>query len=371
MLRLPKSSEKEAARYIYCMLFGAIGDTIGFRNGIWEFAPKNPETSDIILYQFISLGGINNLDLSNWRVSDDTVMHMATAKALLSDYKDSKELVDNIAKEYVKSMNNMKNRIPGITTENSLEKIKNGTKWYNLPYDPNGGGSGGAMRTMCIGLAFYKEKDLDKLIATSIESGRITHNNAIGYLGAFVSALFTSFAIRQIDLDQWPFKLLELLNGDKIDDYIKKTKRDFTNYLKDKQLYIFKWEEYISLRFKDSKFISSFEKEMNHMIIPSARSKWYNDNFHLRKNFDPGADGLDSCIIAYDCLIDCNNSWEKLIVYSTLHAGDNDTTGSIAAALYGAYYGKESGFIPDTNAIYLEYNEDLLKLAVEIFKKYH
>ena len=46
-----------------------------------------------------------------------------------------------------------------------------------------------------IGLIYYKETDLEKLIENSIIASRVTHNYTLGFLGGLVTALFTSFAI--------------------------------------------------------------------------------------------------------------------------------------------------------------------------------
>merc|ERR1719189_322072 len=64
---------------------------------------------------------------------------------------------------------------------------------------------------------------------------------------------------------------------------------------------------------------------------------------------NPGCKGHDSVLIAYDALLwvetqlepDCAPStrWAELCHRAVLHRGDNDSTGSIAAAWFGAIHG--------------------------------
>lgn len=99
-------------------------------------------------------------------------------------------------------MKHMSGRAPGGTCISSARKINNeGTNWNELAFSKRGGGCGASMRAACIGLYFYN--NYDKLIEVSIESGRITHHNPLGYLGALVAALFTAFSINGIAPREW------------------------------------------------------------------------------------------------------------------------------------------------------------------------
>jgi ADP-ribosylarginine hydrolase len=64
-----------------------------------------------------------------------------------------------------------------------------------------------------IGIKFLSLKmqdpyDMTKLMEISIESGRTTHHNPLGYLGSYVAALFTAFAIQEVHPNRWLSLLL-------------------------------------------------------------------------------------------------------------------------------------------------------------------
>ena len=85
-------------RYIMCMLAHALGDTIGFKNGDWEFNNGIKKFSvtlaNEILNEFISLGGVNRIDISKWIVSDDTAFHLMTGKTFVDDEFDREKTID-------------------------------------------------------------------------------------------------------------------------------------------------------------------------------------------------------------------------------------------------------------------------------------
>lgn len=353
-----------------CMIAHALGDTIGYKNGDWEFMFSLDK-----VYEFINLGGVNHISFKDWIVSDDTMLHIALCKSLVSNYNSINTLCEIFSNHLIKafdefSKEGFNKRAPGNITLNAVKAIKNGAKWNELSYNINQGGSGAAMRTACVGLAYYKEEDLDTLIQVAIETSRITHNSAVGYLGGLVTALFTSYAIRNINILEWPFRLLELYENKRIHKYIQASKRDIKEFESDSIIFFEKWKTYVNDKFKDGKII-----ERKSSINLYLRGKYYQEKFGYvssttsdkHHNF-PGSGGDDSVIISYDCLLDARNNWEKLIFYAMLHIGDTDTTGCIAGAWYGAYYGLDD--VPANHLRYLEYKSILEELSDELYNKF-
>ncbi len=411
--------------YVACMLLHALGDTIGFKNTEWEFSEGGYERTLKKVYEFISLGGITAINLKGWSVSDDTIMHMQTANALLAySQTDSMDTLGRLfAKYFLTALKQFEvegvKRAPGISTMKSLIRLREGGNWNDNPYNIYAGGSGASMRSLCIGMAFPNQDNRHKLIQISIESARITNNSVVGYLGGMTSALFASLAIEKIPIEKWPFILLELFDNNIIQKYIKTSGRDYDDYIRDAPVFIEKWHRYVDDKFDDKRSIIH-RKSSSNLIY---RCKYYNETFGFKKKSEPlldgpplnftrnsknmdggkrtirsfniksfnaerdeknqtvetdelstakvgfiGSGGDDSVIIAYDALIDSDGIWEKLVYYSMLHMGDSDTTGAIAGGLYGLVYGLNN--VGEHLLEHLEYKKELEEIGIKLFEKY-
>lgn len=349
-------------------LLGFMGDIIGFGNGITEFNNSNrfshdnfgdkfeqagADYSNELVFNFIYEGGFKTHPKPSYTVSDDSIMLEANAKALIEwGKKDTKKsdidlLINIIKKEYIELI---KDRLElekfervykgGLTTINYLKKLKIGNDYKDFAYDDKAGGSGGSMRSAIIGVVFNKKSNLLKLIEVAIESTCLTHPNAIAFLGSIMVALFASYAVAGIEPVRWCVDAMEVLESDIIDNYIKTKKETYeTFYMRDKKIFINKWKDYIEDRFDEYDF--TYKKSMV-MKYPSQRTLFYNKFSARKKDIYPGAGGDDSVIIAYDCLVDSEGSWDKVVYYSMLHVGDSDTTGTICGFLYGLYYSLDS-----------------------------
>lgn len=373
-------------RVLACMVLHALGDTIGYKNGDWEFNYEkgfHVGQSTERLYEFIELGGINHMSIKGWNISDDTIMQLQIAKALLDSgvtkklkralkdpdniyNEDVYPLYEAMVKYFIEArddMLNTGNRAPGNTLMKNIKALKEGRKWNETPYNTNEGGSGAAMRTPIIGIALAKYPSY-LLHDISISSSRITHNSAVGFLGGLTAALFTSFAITgQYPIAEWPNVLMKVLD-DNIGQLVKISAFSHGDYERDKDVFIEKWKVYIDDKFVDGKPV----KRRSSRNLP-WREKYYRDNFSFNKKTDfIGSGGDDAVIISYDCLLDAGNNWEKLVVYSMLHMGDTDTTGCISAAWYGALYGFAN--VPDHFIKEIERLDEIKDLANKIYEIY-
>ena len=340
------------------MVLAGVGDAIGYKNGEWEFCRSGKRIHE----HLEQLGGLDKIVVNpnKWMISDDTVMHIATAEALLSDWKGDKEkLYSNIAQQYKECFRDMSGRAPGITCGQYVRQLRPLVpKGYFIGFNDRGGGCGAAMRSAPIGLFYWKPEQLDKLVAVSIESGRMTHNHPTGFLGSMATALFVSYSVQGKPLKEWGAGLLATL--DVAMKYIEKEGRDVKKNKDHWGYFQTKWTEYLRLRgILDGKSEPTF---------PEVYGVKERDDFYKSVSFagTGGASGHDAPMIAYDALLS-SSDWKELCLRSMLHGGDSDSTGIIAAACWGAMFGLKG--VPEGHYKNLEYVDRLRKLAKKLYEK--
>jgi len=366
-------------------------ETVGFKNRQWEFnfniqiLDKNMylKVWAFLLHHYNILGG-SNIDITNWDASDDTILIIATANAVIHGGGEVE-----YTKEYVQSLDGLLDvkRMSGINTIDTLKLLKQKHDISTLPINSKMGGNGAAMRTSPIGLKWYK--DIDKVIEESLIASKLTHNYYIGFLGGLITALFTAFAMNNIKPWLWCDELIKLYDDKKIEKYYSLDKR---HKLEDLDSYMGYWKKYKELRL--SRLI--YKNTINNFIYPNERTEFllgFSPDSNVKRqlsngatfdtleniNWDKiGASGLDSCIYAYDCLLLCINtpgsmkldlddikySWDSFMLLVSIHPGDNDTTAAIGGAWYGALLGFEG--IDEERMKQLEFYKELDKISNKI-----
>lgn len=349
-------------RYEAAMVLSGSGDALGYKNGKWEFC----HNGTTIFKELQELGGLQKIEvkLPKWKVSDDTVMLLATGEALMksSGQSDREKLFLTLATHYKVCMKDMVGRAPGITCKFGVRQLDpQREKGYQIPFNQRAGGCGAAMRAMCIGLRYPQSTDLEDLVAVSVESGRMTHHHPTGYLGALASALFTALAIQGKPLKEWGRCLLDTLPLAKA--YVQKSGHAVKENEDNWKFFTESWTEYLTIRnILDGK---------SDVVFPEKYSFVERDDFYKRVSFSGwgGSCGHDAPMIAYDALLGANWNWEELCKRAMFHGGDSDSTGIIAACCYGATMGFHG--IPEVNHKFVEYRSRLLKVAHSMLKLSH
>lgn len=350
---------KEIDYFLQYLSACVLGDIIGYRNGDWEFNGKGPnglyyqqgyQYTNEIVFEFLALGGINDIDISYWKMSDDSIMLLATAYALFSGFTSLDDFGKILSDNFVKSLDAIKNGAGGRRTIQSLETIKSGTSWKNIPYDPSAKGSGTAMRTSVIGVIYCGESQRDILTDLTIVACRITHYSVIGIMSGIMVAYFSAYGIEGVPYYQWLQKLIvdfesDIING-KFNSVFKKKEWRIEH-----SLFLGRLKKYQTWRFSHTRSPDGINHLMDRLMTnPSIRIKFLADNYtdSTTEHFFPGARGDEAPLLAFDALIQCQGSWEKLVVNSMLHSGDSDTIGTIAAGWYSLIYpGKIPKYIND------------------------
>ncbi|CAF0885535.1 unnamed protein product [Adineta steineri] len=209
-------------QYKACMILSGVGDSLGYRSGIWQFNSNGKDIHRELYERFDQIEDIR-IELPQWRVSDDTVLHLAIAQ-VLAEYGDrdpSPTLYSRVAKKLKEILNDLKNRHPSSSTVTAINHLSenNWTQTYSAVTND----CTAAVRSMSIGLRYSHPSEFEKLMHVSIEISRMTHTHVWGFMGGFTSALFTSYAIQQKPLQTWSRCLLEILPT--VQNYIKTQQR--------------------------------------------------------------------------------------------------------------------------------------------------
>jgi ADP-ribosylarginine hydrolase len=268
--------------------------------------------------------------------------------------------------QYIDCFDDMGGRAPGGTCGGGVRLLSRlGQNWRKVPYSAYGGGCGASMRSAAIGLLYHGAKWREHLIAVSIESGRLTHNHPTGFLGAMVASAFTALAIEGVPKVRWGTILLkELLPLSR--EYLQRCKRDWEEIERDMKRFEGQWTEYLEIR-------GLLDVDENNAAtttpkFPENYGVAERDEFYNKWSYRgwAGASGDDSVIIAYDALLGAGDDWENLMERGALHAGDSDSTATVAGAWWGAFHGFHH--VPTPNTQHLEKKEELTQLANNMYE---
>lgn len=324
-----------------------------------------------IISEFISLGGITHINLDGWNISDDTLFNYEIGDFILNlnkndnpDNKNIEILKNKLIKMFNEDIKKKIERGYGRTTIMSMKKWDKNIDERTEPYNLYSGGNGCAMRTLSIGLRYYKDEDLDKLIDFSIITSKLTHNSPIGFLGGLASAYFVKLAINNVPIKKWAYMLIDLYESKQVKSHIN---IEDDNVYFDYRICIKTWKKYIELFFSENKEPLNLKSSVNLV----SRFKTFielekESNINIEFSSMVGGNGQTSVIMAYNALLDCEGNWEKLVYYGMLHGGDSDTVGAICGGLYGAVYGSKD--VPEHLLKYLEMKEKLIELGEKYYE---
>ncbi|KAM6228145.1 LOW QUALITY PROTEIN: ADP-ribosylhydrolase ARH1-like [Porphyrio hochstetteri] len=325
----PHHSVPAVEAYEAAMVLSGVGDALGYRGGLWEYCTSGAQ----IHAELVELGGLGAITLEppQWPVSDDTVLHLATAEGLATGLE-GEALLQELAQRYVAAMSDMEGRKPGPTSILGTSQLRPGEPaGYRIPFNPTGTGCGAAMRSLAIGLRYPHARELPTLIRVSIESGRMTHHHPTGYLGALAVALFGALGARGEPPERWGAELMRVLPL--AWDYVEGAGVAVGDNAEAWPFFRDAWHRYLESR--------GLLEGGGPATLPPLPSPAERDAAYLGWALQgwPGRSGHDAPMVALEALLAAGGCWGDLCARGVLHGGDSDSTGTIAAGCWGLRWG--------------------------------
>jgi len=328
-----------------CFYGLAIGDGLGYPH---EFKTIDEIISDTARGELRFYGG------DEIRVTDDTQMSIAFAKALVKSRNESFEietLTDLIIKEYlIWAYSDENNRAPGMTCMKACDKLVKGNPWITSTI-LNSKGCGANMRTIPAAFLKFIEPSIhqDELANISQLQAAITHGHPTGLVA---SELTTITVVKLIEGIQ-PENLIEELRK-----YIE-TRKSFypQDYLGDlwAQPQYRTLEEYLDIGWTE-----------NIDILDKVERKIQSNDTSINACDDIGEAWIaeEAFGVALYCFLKFPNDYEKVINTAVRTSGDTDSIACIAGGFSGAYLGYNA--IPKKWSSIVEYQNDIDQILTEL-----
>ncbi|OWK00687.1 ADPRHL1 [Cervus elaphus hippelaphus] len=336
------------------MLLGAVGDALGFGHTARESSGSGARVQE----ELGKGGGLDHLVLSpeTWPVSGNTIMHMSTAGALVTDFWCLDDLYREMVRRYVDVLEKLPEQRADPATLEGCSQLKpdNYLLAWHTPFNEKGSGLGGATKAMCVGMRYWQPERLETLVEVSVECGRMTHNHPTGFLGSLCTALFASYAVQGKRLEQWGRDMLRTVPL--AEDYCKKTIRHLAEYQEHWFYFEAKWQFYLEERkiIEDTENEASFPDRYDAEERDKTYRKWSSEGRGGRR-------GHDAPMIAYDALLGAKGSWTELCRRAMFHGGESGATGAIAGCLFGLLHGLDA--VPAGLYRELEHQDELRRLG--------
>lgn len=418
-----KSNKFNKERVLAAMELAAYGDALGYKNGQWEFLKDTPT----IQKQANTLGGIQNIVINRqeWPISDDTILHMSTAMALVRTFTSSTtssqpsllydswyDQLDDIGLNPPSDANvtsaaslssqkvfshiafntyraahligAMQERAPGVQTVAALEQSS-----PPLEYNASAGGNGGATRAMCIGLTYPLASQRHTiLIPLAVRSCLVTHPNMVAIYGTVAAALMSALAlcddmgVTSPLIAEWPSIVYNEL--DAVDACVQQlmpnwwlNKKTRAAMKHDARFFRRQWMAYINhhIGVDPASGRSTISPPRDWTTSWRVREDFWIDLAYKSSNGTCwiGSSGHDAVLMAYNALTTATNR-THLLQLAVLHSGDNDSTATLALALFGALHGDAARMDFDANGEWrdvvdlrgLEYRRSINNLTTAI-----
>jgi ADP-ribosylarginine hydrolase len=168
-----------------------------------------------------------------------------------------------------------------------------GRGWDAIPYNPRAGGCGAAMRSMCIGLAFPTESEVDRAtrMGFSCESGRTTHHLPSGWLGSVAGAAFTAWALSGVPVHEWGARLVDSVLPE-AQRYIRYSRRAVDKNIAAFDYFQGTWKKFLTARgIRDGKSQPKFPIDFG----PAERDQYYKQYSFDGWSGSSGTDGMYAC----------------------------------------------------------------------------